>query len=114
METPAGSKPPVSINFPLPNAANVANIHNVQIPLNSIYINGFATGLTSGDIFVVLQRNGNDIGILNMSYTVAKSLGDALGQLISSLERRSDRKIMTSNESAEALSKKDEDIKKLA
>ena len=104
METPAGQKPTVSINAP---------ISNVQIPLNTIYINGFAAGLTSGDVFVVLQRNGNEIGILNMSYTVAKSLGDALNQLILSLERRSERKIMTSNESADALSKKDEDIKKL-
>jgi hypothetical protein len=97
MESPTGQKAPVLIT----------------VPPNSIYINGFSAGLSTGDIYVVLQRNGAEIGVLNMSYTVAKSLGDALNQLILSLEKRSERKIMTSNESAEALSKPDEDIRKL-
>ena len=85
----------------------------ISIPQNSIYINGFGAGLTTGDIYVVLQRNGIEVGVLNMSFTVAKSLGDALNQLILSLEKRSNRTIMTSNQCAEALSKPDEDIRKL-
>ena len=97
MEQPAAQKQPVTINM----------------PASAIYINSFAAGLSTGDIFIVLQRNGLEIGTLNMSFTVAKSLGEALNQLISSLEKRSDRKIMTSNECASALSKTDEEIKKL-
>jgi|ERR1017187_3254038 hypothetical protein len=85
----------------------------VAMPPQAIYINSFAAGLSSGDVFVVMQRNGLDIGVLNMSYTVAKSLGAALNQLILSLEKRSGRNIMTSNEAVQALSKHDENITKL-
>jgi hypothetical protein len=98
MEQPVAQKSQVSANPPVP------------VPINSIYINSFAAGLSTGDVFVVLQRNGSEIGTLNMSYTVAKSLGDALNLLILSLEKRSDRKIMTSNECAVALSKPDENM----
>ena len=94
MEQPTAQKLPVNIN----------------VPVSSIYINSFSAGLSTGDVFVVLQRNGSEIGTLNMSYTVAKSLGDALNTLILSLEKRSERKIMTSNESAAALSKPDENM----
>ena len=91
-----------------------ANKHPpVAMPPQAIYINSFAAGLSSGDVFVVMQRNGLDIGVLNMSYTVAKSLGAALNQLILSLEKRSGRNIMTSNEAVQALSKHDENITKL-
>lgn len=98
MEQSAGQKQPVAVNV---------------MPPMSIYINSFAAGLSTGDIFVILQRNGMEIGTLNMSYTVAKSLGEALNKLIVSLEERSDRKIMTSNECAAALSKDDTEMGKL-
>jgi hypothetical protein len=99
MEQPAAQKPSVSVNIPA--------------VVNSIYINSFAAGLSTGDVFVVMQRNGVDIGTLNMSYTVAKSLGDALNMLVSSLEKRSGRNIMTSNECAIALAKPDENMQLL-
>jgi len=80
----------------------------LTIPAPSIYINGFAAGMSSGDVYVVLQRNGIDVGVLNFSYTVAKSLGGALTTLISSLEKRSGKTIMPSSEIFQALSKKDD------
>jgi hypothetical protein len=82
----------------------------VPMPPQSIYINSFAAGLSTGDIFVVLQRNGIEIGVLNMSYTVAKSLGQGLNQLVASLEKRSGRNIMTSTEANIALAKPDSEL----
>jgi len=34
-----------------------------------LYVNGFVTGQTQADVFVVLQLNGNPTAVLNMSFT---------------------------------------------
>jgi hypothetical protein len=96
METPTEQKAPIL----------------VPVQADSIYINGFAAGINTGDIYVVLQRNGANVGVLNMSYTVAKSLGAALDEIIKSLERRSGREIMTSSDCYAALTKSDEKLNK--
>jgi len=67
----------------------------IALPVNAIYTNGFKAGLTSGDVFVVLERNGTDLAVLNMSYTTAKTLAQALEALIQGLEITSKQKIMT-------------------
>lgn len=63
-----------------------------------IYFNGFVNGFGTGDVTCVLERNGLPVGILNMSYTVAKTLSTSLAQLISGLESASEQTIMTTHE----------------
>ena len=64
----------------------------------SLYFNGFVNAFSAGDIMCVIERNGAPVGILNMSYTVAKTLSASLGTLITTLEDASDRPIMTTHE----------------
>lgn len=40
-----------------------------------LYMNGFKVGHSTTDAFIVIQHNGNDIAVLNFSYTLAKTLG---------------------------------------
>ena len=64
----------------------------------TIHFNGFVNGITTGDILTVLERNAVPVGILNMSFTVAKTLSVSLGSLIASIEEASGRTIMTTRE----------------
>ena len=68
-----------------------------------IYFNGFVNGFSSGDIMCVLERNGQPVGIMNMSYTVAKTLSASLAQLVGTLEETSNQPIMTTHEVAKLL-----------
>jgi hypothetical protein len=61
----------------------------------TLYFNGFAIAVGMGDIPITLSRNGVPILTLNCSYTVAKTLGNALAQCIASLEKASNHEIMT-------------------
>ncbi len=63
-----------------------------------IYFNGFVSAFSAGDIMCVLERNGQQVGIMNMSYTVAKTLSAALSQLVGVLEDTSKQSIMTTQE----------------
>jgi len=76
-----------------------------ELPVQTIYANGFKAALSSADAFVVLQRNGVDFVVLNMSFTVAKSLGEALTQMIANLESQSGRQIMNASEVSKAIEK---------
>lgn len=69
---------------------------NADVP--EIYTNGFITGLGSGDVFVVLERNGSPVAILNMSYTVAKTIAAALGNTIAQLEEKTGREMLTTTD----------------
>lgn len=60
-----------------------------------IYFNGFANALSTGDITTVLERNGQPVAILNMSFTVAKSMSVSLGGVVSALENISERDMLT-------------------
>jgi len=64
-----------------------------EVPV--VYFNGFACLLTTGDVAVVLERNNRPVGLLNMSFTTAKSLSIALGGTVSGLEARTDRDMLT-------------------
>ena len=63
-----------------------------------IYFNGFACGYSPGDIMCVLERNGEPTAILNMSYTVAKTLSASLTHLVGLLEETSEQPILTTHE----------------
>ena len=60
-----------------------------------IYFNGFASGLSTGDVVTVVEQNGRPVAVLNMSYTVAKSYSQGLATVIAKLEEESGRQIMT-------------------
>lgn len=74
-----------------------------EIP--SFYCNGFANTLSTGDITTVLEMNGKPVAILNMSYTIAKTLSQKLGVLIAKLESATGREMLTNDEIAAALTK---------
>lgn len=72
-----------------------------QIP--EIYFNGFSISLTSGDISLVLQRNGRPVAVLNSSFTVTKELGEKIDTLITLLERNIESKIHTTSDIAKII-----------
>ena len=61
----------------------------------TIYFNGFAIGLGTGDIVISLQLNGKSSHVLNASYTVAKTLAERLTKAIGELEQKTGNTIMT-------------------
>lgn len=60
-----------------------------------IYTNGFLSGHSRSDVYVILERNGHQVAVVNMSFTTAKSLQESLAKTISSLELKTDHVIMT-------------------
>jgi hypothetical protein len=63
-----------------------------------IYFNGFIDTLSTGDVLTVLERNGKPVVVLNMSYTVAKTLAVSLGQLVSQFESGVERNMLTTHD----------------
>ena len=54
-----------------------------------IYANGFGVGLTNADIIIIFQRFGpNPVAVVNLSYTLAKTLAQRLGALVSEFEAK--------------------------
>jgi hypothetical protein len=60
-----------------------------------IYFNGLQMGLTAADSYIVLERNGAPVAILNCSFTVVKTLSLFGGQAMSSFEELVGREILT-------------------
>ncbi|MGI8821217.1 MAG: hypothetical protein ACR2ID_10180 [Chthoniobacterales bacterium] len=77
-----------------------------QIPIlppdQTLYFNGFAIAVGMGDLVCTLLRNGSPVLTVNMSYTVAKSLGLALGEAVTRLQEMTGHEIMTVNTVTEA------------
>ncbi len=71
--------------------------------IESIYFNGFSLAVGTGDIVISLLKNGKQNLVLNTSYTVAKTLSEALTQAISELEKKTNNKIMTVHDVATCL-----------
>ena len=88
---------------PPPAGQEPSSQHSVSLP--GIYINSFTSGISVCDVFVVLQRNGLDIGVLNMPFLTAKALGEALTSQINALEARTGQKVLTFMETVAALQK---------
>jgi|AntRauTorcE11897_2_1112592.scaffolds.fasta_scaffold23325_2 hypothetical protein len=62
-----------------------------------IYANGFANFLNNADIGLIIQLNGKPKAVINMSYTLAKTLHARLGKMIGEFENESGHKIMTTD-----------------
>ena len=68
-----------------------------------IYFNGFVNTISIGDVLTILERNGKPVVVLNMSYTIAKTLAVALGQIISQFESGVERNMLTTHDVEKAL-----------
>jgi hypothetical protein len=66
--------------------------------LPHLYFNGFTAALGNGDITVLLVQSGLPIATLNMSFTMAKTMGQKLHDVIANLEARSGNHIMTTDD----------------
>ncbi len=73
--------------------------------IQRIYANGFVNAMGVGDIMILLQNSKKPIAVLNLSYTVAKTLAIKLGALISQLEDSTGNTIMTTDDIEKSLSK---------
>lgn len=69
------------------------------------YFNGFQLGLSNSDVAMTLLSHGQPQSVATMSFTTAKTLYLALGQLIAALEKATGREIMTMDEIAKGLEK---------
>ncbi len=73
-----------------------------------LYVNNLGVALGSSDVLLLLERNNTPVGIVNLSFTSAKSLAVALGQIIAELEQRANREILTNEDIAGLFSKGEE------
>jgi hypothetical protein len=69
---------------------------NAGVP--SLYVNGFALIQTVSDVAAVLEKNGEPVAIINMSFTTAKTLAQKLGGVIAKLEDRAGRMMLTTDD----------------
>jgi len=76
-------------------------IKDPNIP--KVYANGFMNALGNGDSTLVFQWNGNPVLVLNMSFTLSKTLALKLGNMIGDIEKGSGNTIMITDEIARAL-----------
>ncbi len=65
----------------------------LRSPLPRFYINAFINVLTDADMMMLLQTNQQTVGIVNMNYTVAKSLMKALSVAVESYEKKFETKV---------------------
>ena len=98
-----------------PDDAKAAEADALKVALQredvpKIYANGFSVGLSNADVIVILQRFGqNPVAVVNLSYTLAKTLAQRLGRLVSEFERvNGEQDILTTDRIDEAFKKDQE------
>jgi hypothetical protein len=64
----------------------------------NLYTNGFVNGLGLTDCYLVLQVNGRSLAVVNMSVSVAKTLGQSLLAMVESYEQQSGQTVATLDE----------------
>lgn len=65
--------------------------------LPRIYANGFSAGLGNADVVLVLQLQGKPIAVLNISYTLAKTLAQKIGGIVASFEQSIGQELVTTD-----------------
>ena len=75
-------------------------------PDQTLYFNGFALAIGTGDIICTLMRNGEPVLTLNASDTVAKTLAEGLAETMRTLEKKTGQTIMTVHKIIEATKEK--------
>lgn len=69
------------------------------------YFNGFSTGVAGGDVTFTLKNGDEDIVVLRCSHILAKTLGVKTSEIMQQLETALGQKIMTTDETTEAMRK---------
>ena len=70
---------------------------DTQVP--KIYFNGFTVSCRPGDVLIYLNRNEDKpAGMLYMSHTIAKSLGEALVGILKDFEAQTEQIIKTTTD----------------
>jgi len=77
------------------------NEQAVELP--SIYFNGFQLGLSNADVNGILMLNNQPAVGISMSYTTAKTMAEALTEIVAGLEKATGSKIMTTKQVAKGL-----------
>jgi len=86
----------------MPNAP-LTDEQPVELP--NVYFNGFQLALSNADVNGVLLLNNQPTLGVSMSYTTAKTLAEALNGMIHTLEKVTEKEIMTTKKVAEGLEK---------
>lgn len=60
-----------------------------------LYANGFVNGLGLTDSYLVLQANGRSVAVVNLTLSVAKSLGQSLLAMVDQYERAQGQTVPT-------------------
>lgn len=74
-----------------------------QTELPNVYFNGFQLGLSNADINGILMLNNQPSIGISMSYTTAKTLSQALNEMVQALESVTQHEIMTTKEVARGI-----------
>ncbi len=64
----------------------------------SLYVNGFVSGLGATDAYIVFQTNGQTTLVMNMSLSMAKTLGTTLQNLVKQFEGQTGQTVLTMQE----------------
>ena len=80
-----------------PNTAKILECYkNPDVP--KFYANGFQMTIGTGDVTILLEKGEQPEVLLNISYTLAKTLAEKLTGLIKLIEQRSNQSIMTTDD----------------
>lgn len=66
-----------------------------EIP--KIYVNGFANFQGNSDMGIAFRCNGKINVVVNMSFTLAKTLAEKIGQMVIDFEETTETEIMTTS-----------------
>ncbi len=62
-----------------------------------LYVNGFIIFLGQADVGLILQTNAQETAVVNMSFTLAKTLVEKLGDTMRDFEEKTGTIIMTTD-----------------
>jgi hypothetical protein len=88
-----------------PESIDILKIATSDSSIPKIYANGFAVGLTNADVSIVLQLSGQPVALLNISFTLAKTLAQKVGGVVGTFEKAIQQNLVTTDEVSMALSK---------
>jgi len=66
----------------------------------SLYVNGFVNGMGATDAYLILQTNGQTSLVVNLSLSLAKTLGQSLLDQVERYEKQTGQTIFTMQEIA--------------
>ena len=73
------------------------------------YANGFAIGMSNADTHILFQLNGKPVVMMNMSYTLTKTLHQKLENMIERFEAGAKRPMLTTGEVDEIFRTKEDE-----